>query len=933
MSISNLQNYIYNSVDGYTYVVNPDRLYVSSFSTNEVLEVNSLTGEITNRIPSSKFPFQSILVNEELITFTLWESTPSYIQDKDVKPWIFFLTCPYKIPRNTWHQTNTLLIGGLNVETPISVPNLYSVEIWKNGVNVGQSSTVVNDDQVYIRFLSPNEESEKIEIPLFVGEGYNYFQTRTDSSSDIDTIPFYLTYHTNHYVPLNGTTISNTLNISGIPDDESVDIEIEPLNVGNSHFYNLMSPSFIKNGTPTDSKYTTIENGDTLSVSAFVCGASWNGYIQEFKIYRIQKNLDEFGEIVSVDRLEEVGFWRYVTAYLESASWNRHKEIPIQISPSYEKGVVYSKQIGVAETAIKAPVYGYQHQSDYQIPHKSHREISTDVVKNSQNITTADISYQKNTTHHISVTNTVEPILSKPKFVEHEIDYVLSKRTQAQQQTSWVDVHKTSPEVSVSGYEVSGITKKTQDTSFERIPEKTIREQSTEFDVYGVNRYSLDCDYVKLQKHIIIADSPLSDLDPIHVPNRSAHEVSRLTPEVVTKRRATISTEVEAAQPKQIVSLNHEYFLDVYRHSIHQISSDYNFALKSNDKTQDADYSVYLRTDRFSQETEFFKERYYHYRVLDSQYDIGAGKKLVEFENPYIHLSYAFNVHDIDQSYEKITINSDHIIGHQYLHNSPHSSILYSSEYVNGGNVSKINVESDYDVRHAANSYENPSAFDITTRHFVSLVADYSINTHNSYEIGADATIISKNVSFATSEYLINNAHTLKLISVDYDVVHRSVVQISSTYDIHKSNSVLLAAEYVLFGQKAGRTVDVQYVHTPRIGNREIDSSYEKAHNAISKFVDIQYSVSTRSPSQEISRSFEVVTRTTFEENYTDEQFRAFDTESEAIAYAMALGTIVNPKAMRLSSGKWFYYGDSNIQNASCKISYPYPKEGYLHGG
>ena len=231
---------------------NSNKIYISCFASNEIIRVDALTGTIEARTHSDNYPYAIIVDDTKVYSTVFWSTTPSYVKTLNNKAHGFYVTDPDKIPRNALVNTNSVTIAGLDADTPASIPNIFGATLFKNGINVGQTTTVVNGDSLYIQFTSPTTPETNVEIPLFVGTQYDWFVSKT---APVDNIidPYY-------FVDIfdcqtNTDYTSNEVQITGIDWDVTLPFTT---NYG----------SIILNGVNTNSQSVTVKNNDKIKIFA-----------------------------------------------------------------------------------------------------------------------------------------------------------------------------------------------------------------------------------------------------------------------------------------------------------------------------------------------------------------------------------------------------------------------------------------------------------------------------------------------------------------------------------------------------------------------------------------------------------------------------------------------------------------------------------------
>lgn len=162
-------------------------------------------------------------------------------------PYEFSLTDIAKVARNAPIDSNELTIYRLLAPVTVIVPSVFGATIIKNGVAVGQSTTVFNGDKVKLRLTTPSTPTYQVKVPLFVGSFYDEFIVTT---SAIDQTPDRFTF------------ISMTGGIGGTAYTSNL-VTISGIDVGVTISATVSNGTLVKNGTDVGNS-TTVVLGDTL---------------------------------------------------------------------------------------------------------------------------------------------------------------------------------------------------------------------------------------------------------------------------------------------------------------------------------------------------------------------------------------------------------------------------------------------------------------------------------------------------------------------------------------------------------------------------------------------------------------------------------------------------------------------------------------------
>lgn len=159
----------------------------------------------------------------------------------------FSLTDIDKVARNAPIDSNELTIYRLYSPVQVKVPNVFNATIIKNGVAVGQTTTVFNGDTIKLRVTTPSTPVYQVKVPLFIGSFYDDFITTT---AQVDQTPDRFVF-TNITGATGGTAYtSNLVTISGVDAGVAITATIS-------------NGTLVKNGTDVGNS-TTVQLGDTL---------------------------------------------------------------------------------------------------------------------------------------------------------------------------------------------------------------------------------------------------------------------------------------------------------------------------------------------------------------------------------------------------------------------------------------------------------------------------------------------------------------------------------------------------------------------------------------------------------------------------------------------------------------------------------------------
>ena len=260
----------------------------------------------------------------------------------------FTLTDVGNVARSAPIDSNELNLYRLSAPVTVSVPSVFSATIVKNGIPVGQTTTVVNGDKLKLRLTTPASALYQVKVPLFVGSYYDDFILTTVA---IDQSPDRFTFTDVTGATEGSTVLSNLITIAGIDTGASVTATIA-------------NGILVKNGTDVGSS-TSVSLGDTLrakvTASALslgaVCAVVTIGDIQAaFNVvtrelsdyyYTLAANKDKtqfeqtFTPDLAANRLVKLDTGGVFTAYSFTAPTNTEDQTDHIFLASYYEDAVY----------------------------------------------------------------------------------------------------------------------------------------------------------------------------------------------------------------------------------------------------------------------------------------------------------------------------------------------------------------------------------------------------------------------------------------------------------------------------------------------------------------------------------------------------------------------------------------------------------------
>lgn len=227
-------------------------IHVSSFGSSRIQSFSS-DGTVVNNFIVDKYPYGLAAHGNNLVVANLYSNTPNYLATKDNTATQFDLADVSEIERSSKITTNTFVLSGIdaNSTVPVAVPDLYGARIIKNGIATNLAATTAkNGDVLSFSFTAPSTYDTPIELPLFVGNVYEYFKTRTaieDGTPDVFTL-------TNVFdANLDADYVSNTVTITGITSGITVP-------------FSISSGKIILNGIEQSALTVNVKLNDTIAI-------------------------------------------------------------------------------------------------------------------------------------------------------------------------------------------------------------------------------------------------------------------------------------------------------------------------------------------------------------------------------------------------------------------------------------------------------------------------------------------------------------------------------------------------------------------------------------------------------------------------------------------------------------------------------------------
>lgn len=170
-------------------------------------------------------------------------------------PLQFSLTDANTITRNTAQVTNAITVLGLDqgISVPVSVPpSFLGAYIFKNGQNVGTSSIAALNDVISVHFTAPSTYGSSVQVPLFIGNIYDYFYAVTNSANDV---PVGFVFPQTTGVDFSVAVTSAPVVVAGLDTNAVVTLSVDT------------GGTIIKNGVVVSTGLSTpVVNGDSIAI-------------------------------------------------------------------------------------------------------------------------------------------------------------------------------------------------------------------------------------------------------------------------------------------------------------------------------------------------------------------------------------------------------------------------------------------------------------------------------------------------------------------------------------------------------------------------------------------------------------------------------------------------------------------------------------------
>jgi hypothetical protein len=174
----------------------------------------------------------------------------SYVRDSI--PYKFGFDPQYKVLRNTLITSEQQTVDGFDpsISLPASIPIAANATLYKNGVSVGQTTTVMPGDKLSISMMSESGYNQKTVVRLSVGAYSTDFVSLTLMYDDVVNPVWF-----------NPTQVSD-IGLSTFSDE----VVIDGLTDGFTSTCSLDSGVLFKNGVPVSGNSTTVTNGDKIKI-------------------------------------------------------------------------------------------------------------------------------------------------------------------------------------------------------------------------------------------------------------------------------------------------------------------------------------------------------------------------------------------------------------------------------------------------------------------------------------------------------------------------------------------------------------------------------------------------------------------------------------------------------------------------------------------
>lgn len=228
-------------------------IYVGRFGHNSDTLLNS---DLTFKSSSSVMynsPYGVAYIGSTPVVAALYVNRPPVLYTVDKLVTGFDLTDAESAPRNTLVTTSSITVSGIESGFPVqaSVPDILGATITKNGLSVGQSTTVVKNDIVSVSITTPVLPSVGIKVPLFMGQVYDDLSSET---AVYDVTPDEFSFTDQLGVAAGSAHTSEEVTISGVDADAGAIVSVS-------------AGTLYKNGSAVAQSWVGVVNGDKIKVS------------------------------------------------------------------------------------------------------------------------------------------------------------------------------------------------------------------------------------------------------------------------------------------------------------------------------------------------------------------------------------------------------------------------------------------------------------------------------------------------------------------------------------------------------------------------------------------------------------------------------------------------------------------------------------------